>query len=201
MKNTLPIILAALLLASSVYTAPSDRQFSGKAQVDGLGLVAFPPGQWSLELTRIQPDKNDSKRPDYFVFKKAGDPVQRLAFLRRSPAIAPKHLYQLMDGLVETMGDGVPFEETKGPLDYGSAFPMRQEPKDVTGAREIEFSFISNRRSTGVSWLCHAVLFFKEGWVFVIVHTSPEVTSPELIQDVHFRSWLSTDMKALNTTK
>jgi hypothetical protein len=206
MKTAFTIILAALLAAPSVHGAPAERQFSGKAQVDGLGLVAFPPGEWSLEFTRIQPAKNDSKRPDYFVFKKAGDRIQRLAFLRYSPAIARKHLYALMDGLAETMGDGVPMQDTKDPGDFGSAaFPIRQVPTDITDdvtvTRVIEYSFISTRRSTGVSWLCHTVLFSTDGWVFVIVHTSPDVTSPELIQDVHFRSRLSTETKTSNITK
>jgi hypothetical protein len=201
MKITFTNILAAWLLASSVCAAPPERQFSGKVQVDGLGLVAFPPGKWSLEFARTQPAKNDAKRPDYFVFKKTGDRVQRLAFLRYSPVTAPKDLYHLMDSLVETMGDGVPPEETKDRPAYGPAYPMRREPQDVTGASVIEFSFISTRASTGISWLCHTVLFSKDGWAFVIVHTSPYATSPELIQDVHFRSRLSTDAKTSSTTK
>jgi hypothetical protein len=150
--------------------------------------VAFPPGEWLIEFRRTPPQ---SQPRDYFVFKRVSPPVHRLAVLRYSSVRAAPALYMYLDGLHETMGDGVPMEERWPKEDevYG-VFPMRQEPQDVGKVSDIDFSFVAQGKS-GTSWLTHTHLWRRyDNWTFIFVYASTEVTSPEVLDEVQGRSEL-----------
>ncbi|MEO6751061.1 MAG: hypothetical protein ABIP85_04720 [Chthoniobacteraceae bacterium] len=165
-------------------------KYSGRADVPGLGIVTFPAGDWFLEFRRPPPTPNPAGRPDYFGFRKVADTPERLGFRRYDPASAPDQLVHCLDGITEELGEGAPVEELKVPIPVGESFPMRVVPplsfiKPTTG--DIAFSFI-RVRDHAPNWLCHAHLFSRGGWAFVVFHASPSVTNPDTVRDV---TWIS----------
>jgi hypothetical protein len=161
---------------------------SGKATVDGLGLVAFPPGNWFSEFQGS--DTNHAYSwGDYFVFRRTGQPPHRLTIFRIPPGNAAPALYMYLDSLFETMGDGIPIQQQWPKEDkMESGHPLRTDPPDVADANDIEYSFMSKMES-GMSWLTHVHLSgFDDRWRYIIVYTSTEVTSPEILDTVRFHS-------------
>jgi hypothetical protein len=89
--KTVAIMLLGLLAASIGGHAQSPKSnFTGKAMVAGLGKIAFPEGEWSLEFRRVQAPSNDRQIPDYFVFKRSGDRLERPTGATDLPAL-PAH--------------------------------------------------------------------------------------------------------------
>ena len=168
------------------------NKFSGKAEVPGLGLVEFPAGNWILEFRLTPPNPNPSHRPDYFGFKKTGDMPVRLGFRRYAPAIAPDNLSHLLDGIAEDLGEGAPSEVLgKGYYVDSTSNPLRFSPEISRMTKtetDISFSFINIKPSRTLNWLCHAHLYSREGWVYVVFHASPSVIDPETVSLV---SWTS----------
>jgi hypothetical protein len=169
----------------SAYSAQAADQkskhlFSGSSLVPGLGQVFFPPGKWTMEFRRLQPATN-TWRPDYFVFTNESEPVHRLAFLKYPPRVAGRQLWSRIDGLHESMGEGVPPQERTGDESYSITMmgnDLVSLPPDPTN---ISWSFISTRK--GLSWLCHATLLNHDGSDFAVLYTSREVTLPSLRDD------------------
>lgn len=163
-----------------------ESKYSGKTSVSDLGTIAFPTGEWTLEYRRIH---SATDAPDYFVFTKVADPLERLTFLRHPRTTPARQLVHFLDTIGESMGDGIPFEEKKGDYGVGEIHPMRLEPATPgRGERSIAYSFIHAHTAPAASWLCHSYLFLHGGRVFVIVHASTSVISPAVVQNVHFRS-------------
>lgn len=180
-KPGIYLFLTMWAVASGMGAASATRTFSGRSVVDGLGEIPFPPGQWSLEYQRTQLATN-LWRPDYFVFRKVGDPIHRLAILRYSTGFPDKPLWQRIDTLHETMGEGVPPQERRGDEGYSIA-PMGNSLVNLpSDPKDISWSFISTRQD--VSWLCHARLFWRNGLVFAVLYTSPQVVKPDIIDTV-----------------
>jgi hypothetical protein len=184
------IIILGLLAASlEIQSHAVEKKYTGRAVIADLGNVAFPAGEWSLEFQRIQASTNALHLPDYFVFKKVSDPLERLTFLRYPPTTTPRQLAHMLDTVGETMGDGVPWQERKEYSIGGEIHPMRLEPHSPTSTeRTITFSFIHVRPSPAPAWLCHSFLFLHGGSAFVLAHASTSVINPETVSDVHFRS-------------
>lgn len=170
-------------------------RYSGNSNVPGLGTVLFPGGEWFLEFRRPPPNPNPAGRPDYFGFRKVGETPERLGFRRYDVDSAPVQLSHLMDGILETLGEGAPAEEL-GVREFGESNLLRMEP-DASRLKpsdsDIWLSFINIRPSRPLNWLCHAHLYAKEGWVFAIVHASSAVLNPEIVATV---SWTSKHDKA-----
>lgn len=185
--------LLACLTRSQAQASPP--KFTGDAIVDGLGTVTFPGGEWSLEFQRLhQPESDNRNQPDYFVFKKLGGQLERLTFLRHRPTSPPRQLQFFLDGIGETMGDGIPNEEkNKYGGKGGLIYPMRlvpQTPKETD--RSISFSFIHVNPPSEPTWLCHTILFLHDSSVFVIAHASTSAIDPNVVQDVQAHSRFST---------
>jgi hypothetical protein len=192
-------VLILSLLAGGCSSVPVERTphasksnhqpgLSGKATVDGLGLVAFPPGNWLLEF-RGSDTNHAYSWGDYFVFRRTGQPPHRLTIFRIPPGNAAPALSMYLDTLWETMGDGVPVQQQWPKEDkVESGHPLRTDPPNLANANDIEFSFMSKMES-GMSWLTHAHLSgFDDRWRYIIVYTSTEVTSPEILDTVRFHS-------------
>ena len=165
-------------------------KYSGRAEVPGLGIIQFPAGEWFLEFRRPPPTPNPAHRPDYFGFRKVAETPERLGFRRYDPATAPDQLVHCLDGIGEDLGEGAPAEELKTPAVPGEIYTMRVVPplsliKPTTD--DIAFSFIRIRDRLP-NWLCHAHLFSRDGWVFVVFHASPTVTNPDTVRDI---TWIS----------
>ena len=155
-----------------------------------------------MEFRRLQGPTNSLHGPDYFVFKRIGDRLERLTFLRYPPTTTPRQLAHMLDTVGETMGDGVPWAEKKERFGVGEIHPMRMEPHSPTlTERTITYSFIHVRPSPEPSWLCHSFLFLHGGSAFVIAHASTSIISPETAGDVQFRSQFLPSTKAPRNDK
>jgi len=189
-RTTAIIILGLLAASIGSQSQSAEKRYTGTMVVASLGKIAFPEGEWALRFQRIQHPTNSVLIPDYFVFKRIGDRLERLTFLRHPPPTTPRQLALMMDTVGETMGDGLPWEEKKKEdRSGGEIHSMRVEPPSpALTERTIAFSFIHVRPSPASSWLCHSFLFSHDGSVFVIVHASTSVISPETVGDVKLRS-------------
>ena len=123
------------------------------------------------------------------VYKQA---LERLGFRRYEPAIAPGNLSHLLDGIAEDVGEGAP-SEVLGVNYYGDStgYPLRFAPEISRMKKtesDIACSFINIKPKRALNWLCHAHLYSREGWVYVVFHASPSVTDPETIS---FVTWAS----------
>ena len=191
MKFTL---LLCVFIVASVATNQAQEigtKYSGRAEIPGLGTIEFPTGEWFLEFRRPPPIPNPARRPDYFGFRKVSDTPERLGFRRYDPATAPEQLVHCIDGIAEDLGEGAPSEELPKHAAEGTSYPMLYDPplsliKPATA--DIAYSFINVRADRPLNWLCHAYLFSRRGWVFVIFHASPSVTNPATVQAI---TWIS----------
>src|SRR5687768_12660463 len=137
------IVILAILVGSVDRSQSAEKKYAGATNVAGLGRIAFPAGEWSLELQKIQAPTNHVELPDYFVFKKIGDQLERLTFLRYPPTIPPRKIAFMLDPVWETLGDGIPAEEKKEYSGEGEIHPMRRQPESPSDTeRTIAFSFI-----------------------------------------------------------
>jgi hypothetical protein len=194
----IPIIILTFVIASTnAHAQLTNTNYSGRTAVAGLGEIAFPAGEWLFEFQRIQHQTNSAFIPDHFVFKRVGNRLERLTFLRYPPTTSPRRLDHMLDTIGETMGDGIPWEEKKlGGRSAGAIQPMRLMPYNPTPTeRRIEYSFIHVLPSPAPSWLCHSILFSHDGSSFVIAHASTSVIDPEVVGDVQFRSQFFPDTK------
>ncbi|MCD8535822.1 MAG: hypothetical protein LR011_13975 [Verrucomicrobia bacterium] len=193
MKTAIIILLGLLAACIDIQAQAPKSNYTGKAAVAGLGTIAFPEGEWSLEFQRIHAPTNDLHVPDYFVFKRVGDRLERLTFLRYPPTTTPRQLGHMLDTVGETMGDGLPWElKNAASRSGGVIHPLRVEPPVPSATeRHVTFSFIHVHPSPAPSWLCHAFLFSHDSSAFVIAHSSTSVISPEDVQDVKSRSQFS----------
>jgi hypothetical protein len=191
MKQRLLVNLLVLATVMAAHSQEIGTRFAGRCEVAGLGTVGFPPGEWYLEFRRAPPNPNPAKRPDYFGFRKVSDPPERLGFRRYDPAIAPSVLYRLLDGIGESLGQGAPQEELGSQDGLGTTYPMRSVPETsrmkLTDT-DIAYSFISTHPKRPLNWLCHAHLYSKDGWAFVVIHASPAVLDPDTVRGI---TWIS----------
>ncbi len=182
-------LFSLLLVAGLALSRSQDigTKYSGRVEVPGLGTVEFPAGEWFLEFRRSPPTPNPAHRPDYFGFRKVSDIPERLGFRRYDPATAPDQLAHCLDSIGEDLGEGAPREELGIPAAEGTYYSMRFEPplsniKPTTD--DIAYSFITIRPNQPRNWLCHAHLFSRDGWAFVVFHASPSVTNPDTVRDI-----------------
>jgi hypothetical protein len=179
-------VLSALYLFSVLFTLGADlppAKYSGKASVDGLGTIALPAGEWILEFRRVQLAGADKTLRDYFTFKRVDADLERITIFRYRPGY-PWPIRNMLDGISETMGNGIPPEEepNKGGQEIHTMRLVPQAPKPED--KHITFSFISMRQPPSRSWLCHSYLFMCDSYAFVLTHSSQVVISPEAVQDV-----------------
>jgi len=189
--KTVAFIIVGLLAGSTGSPSQAaEKKYVGRAVVVGLGNITFPTGEWSLEFQHMQAPTNGLHLPDYFVFKRGGDRIERLTFLRYAPTTTPRQLAHMLDTVGETMGDGIPWEEkTQEGRPPGVIHPMRTIPGSPTLTElKIEYSFILVRPGPAPSWLCHSILFHQGHSTFVIAHASTSAIDPEVAEDVQFRS-------------
>jgi hypothetical protein len=189
-KATAIIILGLLGAICASESQSMARKYTRTAVVASLGKIAFPAGEWTLEFQRLQNPTNSVFIPDYFVFKRVGDRLERLTFFRYPPTTTPRPLASMLDTVGETMGDGLPWEEKKAEdRSRGPIYSLRIDPPSPSATeRRITFSFIYAAPDPAPSWLCHAFLFSHDSSVFVIAHASTSVISPEPVQDVQLHS-------------
>jgi hypothetical protein len=194
MKTTL-LVLCLLATVFTSHAQDVGTKYSGRSTVAGLGAVDFPPGEWFLEFRHEPPEPNPAHRPDYFGFRKVGDTPERLGFRRYTPATANPQLVRYLDGLNDGLTEGVPNEALPATAVGGMSYPMRFNPPLSAidpATKEIAYSFINVKPGRPLNWLCHAYLYRRDGWVYVIFHASPSVTNPDTVQEIE---WVSRPAK------
>lgn len=130
---------------------------------------------------------SDGQPCDCFIFRKEGAAVHRLTFFRIHPTNAAPALYMYLDGLNETMGYGRVAYGWFQADPHEAQVPLGFTPPDLLEAKEINYSFFTQKRS-GTKWLSHAHLFrLRDGSTFIVVYSSTEVTSPETLERVYSR--------------
>ena len=195
-------VLSALYLLIGLFSLRAESpplKYSGEANVEGLGTIAFPAGEWLLEFRRVQPVGAAAYLRDYFTFKKVDGDFERLTFYRYRPE-CPTPLDHMLDGLTEERGDGVPVEEwlqkTKTCEDTVSMRPVHD---GSSKEKYIRFTFFVVQKLPLRSWLCHSYLFTHQVFSFVITHSSQFVTNPITVADVGDKSrFLTSPPKAPN---
>lgn len=159
--------------------------YQGTTQIAGLGTVAFPPGEWLLEFRRIEPSTSNYQLPDYHVFKRKGDRLERLTILRYLQTDTPRQLALMLDTVGETLGDGVPWPDKKEKNPVGEMFPLRTDPAEPKlTERHLGYSFIHSLPQPAASWICHTHLFLQDNAVIIIAHASTSVITPEVVSKV-----------------
>jgi hypothetical protein len=198
MKLALRFLLAIVILVR-LHAAPEPARYSGKTAIAGLGTISFPGGEWVLEFRNAQRAAENFNHRDYFVFKRVGNELARLTFIRYSSQHSPP-LYHMLDGTREEFRIGIPSEEMPVGSTGWAPFVMRLVPPNPKSTEDrIEYSFIHTPTAPtppGQTWLCNTLLFKSKGSAFVIVYAAPTVSSPELVQDVFSDSVFMTDNPA-----
>ena len=182
-----PYITIALFLAA----AP----FAGTVEIEGLGLVALPPGEWMVEVADATPRMEEI--PDCYIFRRVGIDWERLTILRYRPEIAPGKLVNLADTMADSFNEGVPiFMQSEVSLFGGyvaeqdAVVELQRAPKDWD-AKVLVFSDI-HTSSNRPTWMSHVVLAGKDGAAFGYLHSSTRVLSPEAVDEV----WLDSRLTA-----
>jgi hypothetical protein len=190
MKTVLSLLFIVLLGAPAAFCQEIGKQeYTGRAEIADLGVVVFPPGKWQLEFRIPPPKPNPTCRPDYFGFRKVGEPVERLGFRRYSPEIAPQQLIGICDGLQESFGLGAPSELVLPKDAEPEVEMMRLLPDNLAQVKnDISISFITRVPKAGQVWLCHAHVYSWDGWAYVVFHSSTAVLDPDIVRDLE---WIS----------
>jgi hypothetical protein len=187
MKSAILSALYVLIAISPLRAESPPAKYKRTANVEDLGTIAFPTGEWILEFRRVQPPGADVKLRDYFTFKRVNGDLERMTIFRYKPGY-PWPLVNMLDGIGETMGNGIPPEEE--PHKAGQEIhPLMLEPR-VPNSKDkyLNFTFISVQEPPSRCWLCHAYLFLREGYAFVLTHSSQSVINPNTIDDVGIHS-------------
>jgi hypothetical protein len=173
-------ILAALLCLCSFegFAQEATATFSGESQVSGLGSITLPLGKWQLEYSKVAAEPRDR---DYYVFKKVADVPERVAVVRYQ-VDSDYPLMNYIDGIMETLGNGIPGEAEvkKGGTAHFMAMPSNF-PKD---AKDLNFSFIHVPALPELPWLSQVYLQRRNGMTYAVVYASQRVIDPEVVMDV-----------------
>ena len=189
MRTTVPIIRLALGSPSCV--AQNDVETIDCTRtpgvIDGIGQIAFPPGSWTVEHV-VRHDKN-VRSPDVYVFKKAGDRLERLTVQRFGPHIShPIAAY--FDSIGDSMSEGIPIQLLDWKNAHDTTYILRPVVvRERSGDREI--CMVATYLCTGETddpWMSHAFVCDRDGWLLVCVHASPHVISPETVDQVFSKS-------------
>ncbi len=186
------LVLAVIFMAHDRSAWAREGTYSGKARVEHLGLVAFPPGQWYLEASRVQKDANlERQAREYFVFRRADAEAERLTIVRYNQFLRRQPLADLMNDEHFRFGNGLPDEERRNGADAGE-IRVRKDLRrsDV----EVESTFVTAYAKPKAVWMCHTYLTGRYGWMFVFVHASTRVLDPTAVLRVESGSKLRTDL-------
>lgn len=167
-------------------------------EVPDLGLVSLPAGDWELESV-YEPTSGARA----YVFRKKAEVIERItivSFKKHNPdqALRTSASYPYCDMIADSVYEGLPrlwgqkepSKESRGAPGENGAGHMIRLPKK--GDREpLEVTNIYPDR-TGVQWMNHGIIASNTKHVFLFVHSSTKVLSPESIQEVYFSTSLKT---------
>ena len=173
------LCLVAMVIQEPVY--------SGVSHVDGLGDVAFPPGDWTLEH-RTSPTDEEGM-PDAYVFKRKGDRLERLSIKRFEP-VGALTIGSYFDSIGDSMSNGTPMKIVGKKSEHDSVHILApvKDLQTSNGKVVCKVSSYIYTSETKPPWMSHAFVCLIDGWVLVGCHASPHALSPEDVQNIYFDS-------------
>ena len=161
----------------------SDEPISGEVEVPRLGRIRLPDGKWTIEHNYL-PTK-ESKLPDCFVFRKIGDRLERVTFIRYRPEIAQKSAYMYADSIADSVRFGIPYFVNSDFVTHAQTeFEIEQinTPKDWK-ENDLELTYVYASKKDA-PWMSHSCIRLKSDWVVIGVHSSPFAITPETIRQI-----------------
>lgn len=163
---------------------------SGTVEVDGLGKIALPSGNWTLQRTHLS--EANAKTPDVFMFCRSKSPMERLTVLRYGGHIAPSRPVYLSDSVGDSSLFGIPHFLDDNIKQRGDGDVHMLRMPDDWYATEIEVTYVyPDAQQT--HWMSHAILSTLNKSVFVCIHCAPKVLSPEPLQECFSESQFLSD--------
>ena len=177
-RDKLPVRLAN----SEPASLSRNKNYSGDEQIDGLGLIAFPAGQWELELFE------KAYQPVY-VFKRVDGESERLTF----QAVSPDNKLSMdsyWDSICMATSEGIPQqlvgEKNVHDLGHTLAGPfVLQRVDDKITCKGATYVYESD---TKPNWMSHAFICSVDDSLVICVHASTGVLSPTGSQDIFYNS-------------
>jgi hypothetical protein len=168
----------------------SQPGLSGNVDVDGLGKIALPTGNWTLQRSHIS--QANAKTPDVFMFRRLKSPMERLSVLRYGGHIAPIRPVYLCNSVGDSSLFGIPHFLDSNKKQRGDGVVHMLRKPDDWYASKIEVSYVyPDVQQT--HWMSHAILATQDKSVFVCIHCAPKVLSPEPLRECLLNSRLLSD--------
>ncbi|MEL7500419.1 MAG: hypothetical protein AAFN77_22690 [Planctomycetota bacterium] len=165
--------------------------------VPGLGRIDLPDGKWKLE---------DSKTPErganVHVFKKETADVERITIVRFKKTqgergLVLKDSYAFCDDIADSAFTG------GASSNWGPVGEKQDEDQEDTRTNHMirlptessaEPLAVTNicASENGKHWMNHGLIASNKEYVFLFIHTSTKLLSPETIENVYFSSPLKT---------
>lgn len=156
---------------------------SGEVEVPRLGRIRLPDGKWTIEHNYLP--TRESKLPDCFVFRKIGDRLERVAFIRYRPEIAQKRAYMYADSIADSVRFGIPsFLNSDFVTHARTEYEIEQlnTPKDWNES-DLELTYVYTSKNEA-PWMSHSYIRLKSNWVIVGIHSSPFAIAPDTIRQL-----------------
>ena len=184
----------AILIIVFLFWSP---QAPVEFDIPGLGTIELPAGEWTLEESR-----EPARGPSVHVFRKKSTEVERITIVRFKKTqgergLALKDSYPFCDDI----GDSV-FTGGKS-SNWGPVNEIQDEDRiDATTNHmirlptktSVEPLAVTNicTSDTGKHWMNHGLIASDKEYVFLFIHTSTKLLSPETIESVYSSSPLET---------
>lgn len=151
---------------------------SGDIDVARLGKIHLPEGLWVMENSLLP--SRESKLPDCFVFRKLGDRLERITFLRFRPEIALKKAYMYADFVGDSFEKGIPTYIKR--LSGKSSEVLQLGRPDDWESDRLELTYVCTSENEP-PWMSHSIITVKSKWIVVAVHSSPFAISKEPVRE------------------
>jgi len=164
-----------------------------KFDVPGLGEIELPDGEWKLEESRTP-----AQGASVYVFKSKSIKVERITIVRYKKTkgkrgLVLKESYRFCDDIADSIFTGgkssnwgpvgeIPDEDQ---IDATSNHMIRLPTKN-----SVEPFAVTNICSSekGNHWMNHGIIASNNEYVFLFIHTSTKLLSPETVENVYFSS-------------
>jgi hypothetical protein len=182
------VLFVALLFVCS-------QEAANKFEIPQLGTITLPAGTWELEESR---EPNEGAH--VFVYRKDSAQVERITVVRFAKhqgnrGLTKKDSYSYCDSIAtsvfyagkSTCWSGQPAD--KDLIEASSNHMIRLPKKESTEPLSVTNICSSE---TGKHWMNHGLIASDKDNVFLFIHTSSRLLSPETIENVYFSSPLET---------
>jgi len=180
MRNTATLLLLAWMTGTTIA-----QEFAG------LGSFRLPDGEWKLEQS--QSDENTQVACTYLRKDQSTERITIMRF-KKTKGIGEMNLgssYAFCDMIADSLYEGVPASFERRPdgtsnddYEYGSGFMIRIPRKQDREPLAVTNIYTEN---SGSNWMNHGLIASDSELVFLFVHSSTNIISPEVIQDVYFK--------------